>query len=131
MNIVVKGKHVKENKAIEEFALKKAEKFAHYFHKIVKVEIELRTETGRKGKDSDFIADILVKVPNHTFKVSDQERDLYKAIDRSVRRMIEVLKREKEKHKKKEIKHIKKGLIERFSFGDAFHSINKKLFRRN
>ncbi len=131
MNIVIKGTTVKENAALENFALKKSEKFYHYYPEIVKIEVELRTEIGRKNKEDDFIADILVKVPGHTFKVSDQERDMYKAIDRSVQRMIEVLRREKERHQKGDDKHIRKNLIARLGFGDALHSINKRLFRRN
>ncbi len=131
MNIVVKGTTVKENAALEDYAIKKAEKFYHYYPEIVKIEVELRTEIGRKNKEDDFIADILVKVPGHTFKVSDQERDMYKSIDRAIRRMIEVLRREKEKHQKVDGKHIRKGLVARLGFGDALHSINKRLFRRN
>src|SRR3990167_8986190 len=110
MNIVIKGTTVKENRALEDYALKKSEKFYHHFPEIVKVEIELRTEIGRKNKEDDFIADILVKVPGHTFKVSDQELDMYKSIDRAVKRMIEVLRREKEKHLREDGKHIRKSL---------------------
>jgi len=130
MNIVVKGTNVKENKALEEFALKKSEKFYSHYPQIVKVEIELRTEIGRKSKEDDFITDILVQVPGHTFKVSDQERDMYKAIDRSVERMVEVLRREKEKHSRQDAKHVRRSLINRLGFGDALSSINKRLFRR-
>ncbi len=131
MNIVVKGTTVKENKALEDYALKKVEKFYHYYPQIVKIEVELRTEIGRKNKEDDFISDILVKVPGHTFKVSDQERDMYKAIDRSVHRMIEVLRREKGRHQKRDEKHLRKNLVDRLGFGDALHAINKRLFRRN
>lgn len=130
MNIVIKGTHVKANAALEDFAIKKTEKFYHHFPEIIKVEVEMRTESGRKGKEEDFIADILVKVPGHTLKVTDSERDMYKAVDRAVRRMIEVLRREKEKHQRKDGKHIKRKLLDRLGFGDALHAINKRLFRR-
>ncbi len=131
MNIVIKGSTVKENQALEDYALKKSERFYHYYPEIVKIEIELRSEIGRKNKDEDFIADILVKVPGHTFKVSDQEFDMYKAIDRSVKRMIEVLRREKEKHQKQDAKHVRRSLVYRLGFGDALHAINKRIFRRS
>lgn len=130
MNIVVKGTSVKENKALEDYALKKSEKFYQHFPEIVKVEIELRTEIGRKNKEDDFIADILVQVPGHTFKVSDQESDMYKSIDRSVRRMIEVLRREKEKHADRDEKHVRASLVQRLGLGDAIRAVNKRLFRR-
>lgn len=130
MNIVIKGSSVKENRALEGYALKKSEKFYHHYPEIVKVEFELRNEIGRKNKEDDFIADILVKVPGHTFKVSDQELDMYKAIDRSVKRMVEVLRREKEKHQERDGKHFRKNLVNRLGFGDALHAINKRIFRR-
>lgn len=131
MNIAIKGKHLNENNALEDYALNKSTKFYHHYPEIIKVEVELRSEISHKGKEGDFIVDILVKVPGHTFKISDQERDMYKAIDKSVKRMIEVLRREKEKHQKKDGKHIRKSLVDRLGFGDALHSLNKRLFRRN
>lgn len=131
MNIVVKGTHVRENKALEQYALQKSEKFYYHYPKIVKIEIELRSESGHKRKEDDFIADILVKVPGHTFKVSDHERDMYKAIDRSVSRMVEVLRREKEKHQKKDAKHVKRWLINKLGFGGSLHAFNKRFFRKD
>lgn len=130
MNIVVKGKHVKENKALEDYALKKSEKFYHHYPHIVKIEVELRTEIARRGKEDDFIVDILVKVPGNTFKVSDQERDMYKAIDRSVARMTEVLRREKEKHQGKAAKNTRRSIIQSLGFGDAIRAVNKRIFRK-
>ena len=112
MNIAVKGKHLKENTALEDYALNKSTKFYHHYPEIIKVEVELRSEIGHKGKDGDFITDILVKVPGHTFKVIDQERYMYKAIDKSVKRMIEVLRREKEKHQKKDGSKRSANLLE-------------------
>jgi ribosomal subunit interface protein len=97
MNIAVKGVSVKENRALENYALEKAEKFYHIFPEIVKVEIELKTEVGRRGKEEDFIADLTLHIPHKTLKLSDSERDLYKAIDKAVERMLEILRREKGK----------------------------------
>ncbi len=130
MNIVVKGKHLTKNQALEDYASKKSEKFSHYFKDIVKVEIELRSEVGRKSKEEEFIADINVKVPGHTFKVTDQEWDMYKAIDRAVKRMSEVLRREKEKHQGLWHRHIKRLILDRVAIPGAVHSISKRLFRQ-
>ena len=85
MNIVVKGKHLTKNQALEDYASKKSEKFSHYFKDIVKVEIELRSEVGRKSKEEEFIADINVKVPGHTFKVTDQEWDCIRQLTARLR----------------------------------------------
>lgn len=98
MSIVIKGRNVPDNAALETFATKKAEKFSHFYPEIVKVEIELRAEVSHKNKETDFICDINVKVPGHTFKVSDSEDDLYKAVDKAVKRMNETLRREHDKH---------------------------------
>lgn len=128
MNIVVKGKNLKENAALEEFSLKKAEKFYHFYPEIVNVEIELRSEIGRKGKEADFICDINVKVPGHTFKMSDQERDMYKAIDKAVKRMSEVLRREKSKHHGR-LKRLRYSLRD-LGFNAILRLTTKRIFRR-
>lgn len=130
MNIVVKGKHLKDNKALEDYALSKSEKFYHHFRDIIKVEIELRTEIGHKGKENDFIVDILVKIPGRTLKITDQERDMYKAIDRAVKRMNESLRREKEKLTGRLRGHVRKFVEAQSGIVDAFHSVRKKLFRQ-
>ncbi len=127
MNIVIKGKHLKENQALEDYAREKTAKFYHFESKIIKVEIELRAEVGHKGKESDFIADINVKVPGNTFKVTDYERDMYKAIDKATRRMNEVLRREHDKKQTRLKKHFNR--IRQIDFGQALRSINKKIFR--
>lgn len=131
MNIVVKGNHVKENIALEKYAFKKSEKFYLHYPKIVKVEIELRSESSHKRKEDDFIADILIKVPGHTFKVSDHERDMYKAIDQSVARMVEVLRREKEKHQKKYSRNVKKWIVSKLGLNSPLQVFKKSIFRKN
>ena len=129
MNIVVKGKHLTENKALEDYALSKSEKFYHHRSDIVKIEIELRSEIGRKDKETNFIADITVKIPGHTLKITDQERDMYKAIDRAVRRMSETLRREKEKHSDRFRRHLKRFIEEKAGIPGAVHAVRKRLFR--
>lgn len=129
MNIVVKGKHLTTNKALEDYALKKSEKFYHHNREIIKVEVELRTEVGHKGKENDFIADINVKIPGHTLKITDQERDMYKAIDRAVKRMNESLRREKEKHTSRFRRHLKRFIEVRAGIPGAVHAVRKRLFR--
>jgi len=132
MNIAVKGVHVKENKALENYAQSKAEKLYNHFPQIIKVEIELKTETSRRGKDDDFIANITLQIPKKTLKVFDQERDLYRAIDSAVERMTEVLRREKGKKssrlRKQVGKIMKRGLD---YFPEAWHAVNKRVFRRD
>lgn len=128
MNIVVKGKHLKENAALEEFALKKAQKFYTHYPEIIKVEIELRSEVAHKGKDSHFSVDINVKVPGHTFKIVDQEQDMYKAVDRAVDRMNENLRREKGRHHSK-LKRLKITLKD-LGINAAIHLRAKRFFRK-
>lgn len=128
MSIVVKGKHVRTNAALESYATKKVEKFYHFYPKIVKIEIELRSEIAHKKKDSDFICDINVKVPGHTFKISDSEDDLYKAVDLAVKRMNEVLRRESAKHRSRERRFLR-GNWQEFG-GQLVGHLRKRLFRR-
>jgi len=130
MNIVVKGKHLRENQALEDFALKKSSKFYHFYPEIIKTEIELRSETGHAGKDSDFIADIIVKIPGKTFKVTDNERDMYKAIDRAVGRMNETLRREKDWQKGRAKRSLRKFSLRNLDLFAPFKVVNKRLFRR-
>ena len=129
MNIVIKGKHLTTNKALEDYTLRKSRKFSEHYKEIIKVEIELRTEIGRKGKENDFIADITVKIPGHTLKITDQERDMYKAIDKAVRRMNEVLRREKEKHSGRFRRHLRRLFEARTNVLEAVHAFSKRLFR--
>lgn len=128
MNIVVKGKNLKENKALEDYALTKTTKFYHFAPEITKIEIELRAEIGHKGKETDFITDLTVKVPGNTFKVTDDERDMYKAIDRAIKRMNEVLRREHDKKQGRLKTHL--NSLRRFSFPGILRSVNKRIFRQ-
>ncbi len=130
MNIVVKGKHLRENQALEDFALQKSAKFYHFFPEIIKIEIELKSETGHAGKDSDFMADILVKIPGKTLKVADTERDMYKAVDRAVKRMDEALRREKDRRAGQRKKSLRKFSLRNVDFAAPFRAVNKRLFRR-
>ncbi len=130
MNIVVKGKHLQENQALEDFALKKATKFYHFFPEIIKIEIELKSETGHRGKETDFFADLMVKVPGKTFKVTDTERDMYKAIDRAVDRMNETLRREKDYQKGRAKRSLRRFSLRNVDFLAPFKVVNKRLFRR-
>lgn len=130
MNIVVKGKHLRENAALEEFALKKTSKFYHFYPEIIKIEIELKSETGHRGKETDFLADLMVKVPGKTFKITDNERDMYKAIDRAVDRMIETLRREKDWKKGRATRSLRKLSLRGLDFWAPIRAVNKRIFRR-
>lgn len=130
MNIVVKGKHLRENQALEEFAFKKTEKFYHFYPEITKIEIELKAETGHRGAESDFIVDILVKIPGKTLKVTDSERDMYKAIDRAVDRMSESLRREKDWKKGRAARSLRRFSLRNVDFFGPVRAVNKRLFRR-
>lgn len=130
MNIVVKGKHLKENQALEEFAFKKSAKFYHFYPEIVKIELELKAETGHRGKETDFVADINVKVPGKTFKVTDSERDMYKAIDRAVDRMKETLRREKDWKKGRAQRSFRRFSLRNLDFMAPIRAFNKRIFRR-
>ncbi len=130
MSIVVKGKNLNENQALEDYALQKSQKFYHYYPEIVKTEIELRSETSHKNKDTDFIVDIVVKVPGKTFKISDSERDMYKAIDLATKRMKETLRREKDWKKGRSRRSLRNFSIRGFDPFVPIKAINKRLFRR-
>jgi putative sigma-54 modulation protein len=130
MNIVVKGKHLRENQALEDFAFKKTAKFYHFFPDITKIEVAMRSETGHKGKETDFVVDIIVRIPGKTHKVQDAERDMYKAVDQAVDRMSEVLRREKEKKKNKAARSLKHFSLRGMGLLEPFRVFNKRLFRR-
>ncbi len=98
MQVSVRGKHLKENKALEAHALEKAAKLSKINKGITKIEVELLAETSHLAKKDDFIVDVTAHVPGHTFQVRDSEVDMYQAIDAAVRRMEEVLRRHKEKN---------------------------------
>jgi len=97
MQVSVRGKHLKENRALEDYALEKASKLGRLAKDMTKVEIELLAEVSHLAKQDDFIVDITTHVTGHTFQVRDSEMDMYQAIDKAVRRMEEVLRRHKEK----------------------------------
>jgi len=98
MKISVRGKHLKENQALEEHALNKASKLSLFAKDITKIDIEMLSEPAHLAKEDDFIVDVTVHVSGHTFQVRDSENDMYKAVDKAVKRMEETLRRNKEKH---------------------------------
>lgn len=107
MNISVKGIKVKEIQALETYAQKKAEKFNHFFKQISKVEIVLETKTSRKGVEKDFEVTIHVHVPGKTEIVKELANDMYAAIDKGSDRMVEVLRRQKEKTTSRKFRRIR------------------------
>ncbi|HSX57723.1 MAG TPA: ribosome-associated translation inhibitor RaiA [Candidatus Saccharimonadales bacterium] len=130
MSIVVKGKHLNENQALQDYATKKSQKFYRYFPEIIRTEIELRSEKAHKDKETDFIVNIVVKIPKKTLKISDQAGDMYAAIDKACDRMNEILRREKDWSKGRSRRSLRNFSIRSFDPLFPIRAINKRLFRR-
>ncbi|MDP2671307.1 MAG: ribosome-associated translation inhibitor RaiA [bacterium] len=97
MHVAVRGKHLEENEALENHALEKAKKLSRFAKDITRLEIELISEPAHLKKEEDYIVDVTLHVSGHTFQIRDSENDMYKAIDKAIERMIETLRRRKEK----------------------------------
>ena len=98
MSIVISGRHFKETPALKKYAQQKIAKFYRHHKEILKIEVVMDSEVAHRGKESDFIIEINVHVPGHTFEVKDLERDMYKAIDKASDKMVRILTKDKEKH---------------------------------
>lgn len=98
MSLVISGRHFRETPALKAYTKEKAAKFYRHHKDIQKIVIEMTSEIAHRGKEADYVVDIRVAVPGHLFSIRDTERDMYKAIDKAINRMVRLLTRDKEKH---------------------------------
>jgi putative sigma-54 modulation protein len=86
METKVSSKHMDVTAAIEEYAIRKAEKFERYFDRISQVEIIID-----KGKN-EYNVEILTDVEHHdAFVAHGKHEDLYACIDMAADRAIRQL----------------------------------------
>ncbi len=92
MNITVNARHMDVTPAIRDYAEEKAGKFVKFFDNIQSVEIVLDTEAGQPTVEM-----VLTAAPRMTFVAHHREEDMYASIDQCVDKIIEQLRRHKEK----------------------------------
>lgn len=119
MNITVKGVKAKEKTALENYVSKRAVKFYRLTKSISKVDVLLESKVARAGTEQDFEVIIHVHVPGKTETIRELDSDMYAAIDKATDRMIELLRRQKEKFVSKKFRRIK-------NFRDRFLSLFKR-----
>ena len=87
MQIKISAKHIDVTPAIEDYAMKKVEKFPRFFDRIQQVEMLIDKE--KNGYNIEVITDVEHHDP---FIASSQSEDLYACIDQVVDRSIRQLK---------------------------------------
>jgi len=79
--ISIYAKDLKLTSILKDYAEKKVGKLAKYGVKIVEARVELRfSESGRKSGKA-FYAEVNMRLPKKTLRVSEQNADIFAAID--------------------------------------------------
>lgn len=127
-NIKIVGRKIEVTKAISDYAKKRLSVLEKYLSNIVSIQVILEVDKYR------HTAEIIVHTSGKVFKIKDEEKDLYVAIDKAAHRIKELVMKYKErivsakKHRKKaseifveEDPSIKEDAIyvEKLSAGDA------------
>ena len=81
MEIKISGKHMELTAAIEEYAVKKVDKFDRYFNRITQIEVVI--DKAKNGYTTEIITDVEGREP---IVASSDHDDLYACIDLGVDR---------------------------------------------
>ena len=95
MRVQLNAIQFKADKKLIQLIEKKLEKLEQLFSKIINAEIYLKL--GNSGKIKDKVAEIKLKVPGDTLIVKGTSKTFEEAIDQTIKIMIRVLKRYKQK----------------------------------
>ncbi len=95
MRVQLNAVQFKADKKLIQLIEKKLQKLEQLFSKIINAEIFLKLENS--GKIKDKIAEIKLKVPGDILIVKGTSKTFEEAIDQTIKTMIRVLKRYKQK----------------------------------
>lgn len=97
VSVIISGHHFSETPALKAYAQEKLTKLFRHFDQIIKIECEMNSEIAHRGKESDYYVLLNIQIPGKTIRIEDNERDMYKAIDKAIDRADTTLRKIKEK----------------------------------
>lgn len=92
MNIVVNARHMEVTDAIREHVREKASKLPRYYDNIQQIEVILDHEAAKSVTEV-----IVTAIRRNTFVATARDDDMYASIDQALHKMIEQLRRHKDK----------------------------------
>jgi putative sigma-54 modulation protein len=92
VKIAVNARHMDATDAIHEYVQTKADKLDRYYDKLHKGEVVLEIEA-----DQAHVEFVVTADGKHTFVSEAKAPDLYAAVDKAVEKMIEQVRRHKDK----------------------------------
>jgi putative sigma-54 modulation protein len=99
MTINIRAMGMELTDAIKQYAEDKFTTLEKYYDKIIHTDVDLGLETHHHNKGEIYSCSTIVEVPNKTFKVEKQEKNLYKAIDKVKDHLREEITAWKEKQR--------------------------------
>ena len=97
MQVIVSGLHLKKYPELEAYAAKKVQKLAHYFPKILKLEVRLILEGSHRNELHSSACEIIADIPGRNLEIVERDQSMDKAIDKAIERMHRLLVKTKEK----------------------------------
>lgn len=96
MNLILKGRGVQLNDQLRGYATEKLTRVQRFFERIIKMEIELRSESTRDVNGRHH-ADVTVRTPGETLVAHGAGVDLFAAIDQAADKLEIQVKKHKER----------------------------------
>lgn len=92
MNLILSGRGVRLDDRLRSYATEKLSKVERFFDRIIKMEVELRSERNPRVRDP-YRVDVTVKTPRETLRAHGEGIDHFAAIDVAADRLEVQLKR--------------------------------------
>ncbi|MBD3281120.1 ribosome-associated translation inhibitor RaiA [Candidatus Uhrbacteria bacterium] len=99
MTINIRAKNMDLTDAIRQYAEDKFTSLDKFYDNILHIEVDLGLDTNHHNKGEIYSCTTMVDVPNKLFRVTKQEKDLYKAIDKVRDHLREEITSWKEKNR--------------------------------
>ncbi|MFZ6015221.1 MAG: ribosome hibernation-promoting factor, HPF/YfiA family [Patescibacteria group bacterium] len=99
MTINIRAKNMDLTEAIRQYSEEKFTTLDKFFDNILHIEVDLGLDTNHHNKGEIYSCTTMVDVPGNLFRVSKQEKDLYKAIDKVRDHLREEITAWKEKNR--------------------------------
>lgn len=82
MTINIRAKNMDLTDAIRQYAEEKLTSLDKFYDNILHIEVDLGLDTTHHNKGKIYTCTAMVDIPNNLVRVTKEEKDLYKAIDK-------------------------------------------------
>ncbi|GHC03164.1 ribosome hibernation-promoting factor, HPF/YfiA family [Cerasicoccus arenae] len=91
--VIISGVHLDLTDSLKRMVREKAEKLFNHEERIIRLRVELETNSSHKGSQDEFIAKGHIDINGPSMVVSDKSDDLYKSIDGMINKLDRKLRR--------------------------------------